>query len=179
MFRVTPTASDDELEWRIQQMLGESLGCDVEELAGSYRLKTDLGLEGNRAVQFFKAYGKVFDVDLVQLRASWPFFFRREGIQLSRATTLALIVAGSAGLLQWVLFPHFSALAGFVTVFGIFLLILAACKIAERINRGAEKPGMQEITISDLIEAARTGRFEVPEEIEEWVSKQEHHHPLI
>ncbi len=179
MFRVTPIDSDHELEWRIQQMLGESLGCDVEELAASYRLKTDLGLEGDRAVEFFKAYGIKFEVDLKELRASWPFFFRREGIQLSRATTLALIVAGSAGLLQWALFPHFSALAGFVTVFGIFLIILASCKIAERLNRGPEKPGMQEITVGDLIQAARTGIFKVPEEIEEWVSKQEHFHPLI
>lgn len=179
MIRATPAVDEDELEWRIKQMLGESLGCDVDELAASYRLKTDLGMEGHRAVGFFKEYGKEFGVDLKGLWTNWSFFFRPDGVHLSKATKLALIVAGSAGLLQWLLFRHFSALAGFVTVFGIFLIILASVKIAERMNGGPERPTTQEITVGDLIQAARTGRWKVPEEIEEWELKQEHFRPLI
>ncbi|HVJ08282.1 MAG TPA: hypothetical protein VM554_07845 [Acidisarcina sp.] len=168
-----------DLEWRIKLMLCEGLHCDADEIDPGYRLKADLDMEGDRAARFFKDYGNEFHVDLTELWANWFFYFRRERIELSKGTRLAMAVAASAGLLEWAMFPHFSALMGFVTVFGIFIVIFAAVKIALRMSPPPEKPGMQEITVAQLVQAAKDGKWSVPEEIREWVSKHEPSRPLI
>jgi hypothetical protein len=174
MPQIIPFPADQELEWRVRQLVAENCGCDVGELEESYTLRSDLHMDGDNAVRFFQQYGVEFGIDLTELRASWAFFFHPQNLWLSKTMKLALAVAGSAGLLEWILFPHFSPLVAFVTVGGLLVVILLSGEIAGRINRGPEKPAMQEITIGELIRAARSGTWKVPEEIQNWVAKQEY-----
>jgi Protein of unknown function (DUF1493) len=173
MSTVISIADKHDIGWRVKQCLAENRGYDAEELHADYRLRADLHLDGDNAVEFFEIYGREFHVDLSELKACWEFFFQPQNTWLSKPVKLALAVAVSAGLLEWALFPHFSAIAGFVTVFGIFIVILLSVQIAQRLNGERDKPEHQEITIGDLIEAAGTGTWKVSEEIQEWVSKQE------
>jgi hypothetical protein len=174
MPQIIPFPADQELEWRVKQLVAENCGSDVEELDAGYTLRSDLHLDGDDAVRFFEQYGSEFGTDLTELWASWSFYFRPQNLWLSGTMKLALAVAGSAGLLEWILFPHFSPLVAFVTVGGLFVVILLSVEIAGRINRGPEKPEMREITIGELILAARSGKWNVPKEIQDWVAKQEY-----
>ena len=171
---VIPFPADHDLEWRVKQLVAENCGADAEELEARYALRGDLHMDGDDAVKFFKEYGEEFDVDLKDLETCWGFFFRPQNLWLSRTMKLALGVAASAGVLEWILFPHFSLLVAFVTVGGLFAIILLSAEIAGRINRNPEKPEMQEITIAELIRSARSGKWKVPEEIQDWVAKQEY-----
>ncbi len=173
MPQVIPFPAEQELEWRVKQLVAENRGVDVDELERGFSLRTDLGMDGDDALEFFGKFGEEFGVDLSELRAGWPFFFGPEGIFLSLSMKLALAVSVSAGVLEWLLFPHFSSLVAFVTVGGLFVVILVAIEIAGRVNRGGPRPAMQEITIGELIDAARSGEWKVPKEIREWVSKQQ------
>lgn len=166
--------SREELELYMRQFVARERGMDVEQIAAQHTLRTDLGMDGDDAVEFFAKYEKEFGVDLMDLGKCWSFYFGPEGwLFLTKGVKLALIAAASAGVLEWLLLPGLSAIGGLVTVTGLFLLILVAVKIAERINARPEKaPEMQEITVGELVDAARSGRWIVPEEILEWVSKQ-------
>jgi hypothetical protein len=179
MPQVLPFPTEMQLEWRVKDRLAEKLAVDGDEISMHFRLRSDLGMDGDNAVEFFQRYGDDFGVDLTELKAAWQFYFGPERPALSRGTKLALIAGISAWLLQAILYPQLSTFFALVTAAALSLIVWLAVEIAERINRNPEVPAEREITVGELVEYARTGVWKVPEDIQKWVSKQEQYHRSI
>ncbi len=179
MPQVLPFPTEMQLEWRVKDRLAEKLAMDGDEISMHFRLRSDLDLDGDSAVEFFQRYGDDFKVDLTELKAAWRFYFGPERPALSRGTKLALIAGASAWLLQAMLYPQLSTFFGLVTAVALSVIVWLAVEIAERLNRDPEVPAEREITVGELVEHARTGIWRVPEDIQQWVSKQEQSHRSI
>lgn len=173
MAQVLPFPVQMQLELRVKDRLAVKLAIDGDEIQMNYRLRSDLGLDGNSAVEFFQRYGEDFSVDLTELKAAWQFYFSPERAAISRGTKFALVAGASAWLLQAMLFPQISTFFGLVTAAGLAAVVWLAEQIAERMNRDPEIPAEREITVGELIENARTGVWHIPEDIQRWVAKQE------
>jgi hypothetical protein len=172
MPQVLPFPTEMQLEWRVKDRLAAKLAIDGDEISMLFRLRSDLGMDGDNAVEFFQRYGDDFGVDLTELKAAWRFYFGPERPALSRGTKLALIAGVSAWMLQAILYPQLSTFFGLVTAAGLSVIVWLAVEIAERMNRDPEVPTEREITVGDLVEHARTGVWKVPEDIQKWVLKQ-------
>jgi acyl carrier protein len=173
MAQVLPFPVEMQLELRIKDRLAVKLAIDGDEIQMNYRLRSDLGLDGDSAVEFFQRYGEDFGVDLTELKAAWQFYFSPERAAISRGTKFAIVAGISAWLLQAMLFPQLSTFFGLVTAAGLSVIVWLSVAIAERMNRDPEIPAEREITVGQLIENARTGIWKVPEDIQRWVAKQE------
>lgn len=149
---IDPTEQpDNDLEARIHALILQQTDirrpfCDTDELLD------DLGLDGDDAVEFFDAYAETFSVDLTPLHARWRDHFGPEGFPLSFG--LGMVLVGTTvsvplilmGLPEWLVFA-----LGMTAAFG-WLIGLRAWPLA----RG---PRLVPITVSDLIHAARIGRW--------------------
>jgi acyl carrier protein len=173
MPQVLPFPTEMQLEWRVKDRLAVKLAMDSDEISMNFRLRSDLGMDGDDAVEFFDRYAEDFGVDLHELKAGWQFYFGPERAALSRGTKLAMIAGVSAWLIQAMLYPQLSTFFALVTAAALSLIVWLAVEIAERLNRDPEIPVEREITVGELVEHARTGIWKVPEDIQKWVLKQE------
>ena len=173
MPQVLPFPVEMQLELRVKDRLAVKLAIDEDEIQMTYRLRSDLGLDGDSAVEFFQRYGEDFGVDLSELKAAWRFYFSPERAAISTGTKFAMVAGLSAWLLQAMLFPQISTFFGLVTATALTGIVWLSVAIAERMNRDPEIPAEREITVGELIGNARTGIWKVPEDIQRWVAKQE------
>jgi|GEM_PF-840528 len=125
-------------------------------LRESDRLLEDLGLDGDDAVDFFEAYGTTFGVDLDPLHQRWAQHFGPEGFPLSFTLGMVLIAAVAGGLLAFTGLPKWAVIGlGLAAAFG-WLIGLRAWPL----GRGQVAIP---ITVGDLNEAARLGRWPDPD----------------
>jgi AcrR family transcriptional regulator len=140
------------IEERVFEFVASETGVRRRKLKLSTRLREDIRMDGDDAVEFFQAFAMMFDADLTSLWNNWDGHFGPEAasswpaIRALIASVLVAILAGSAipGIPRWALL-----LAAVAMWFGLSRLQIA----------GGGDPDMQPITIQDLVDAAMTRRW--------------------
>ena len=112
------------------------------------RLAQDLGMDGEDAVEFFDEFQRDFGVDLVDLHMHWDQHFSPEGT-LSLGALAAIVLCITAGF--W-LREAIGILPAWV--WGLILIAIAAL-IHQRFAKDDRLP----VTVGDLIESVRVGRW--------------------
>ena len=143
--------------------MAEQTGVAREKLSLESRLSFDLGIEGDDAVELFDGFKREFEVDVSELHLYWDSYFAPEGISWVTAVFVGAPVILVAIVLSkffpkwpdWLSLPV-GATIGFAGVFGWTALM--------------RRPGPNEITIGELIEAAQTGRFRVQSAVKERIA---------
>lgn len=140
------------IEERVLEFVAGETGVRRRKLKLTTRLREDIRMDGDDAVEFFQAFAIMFDTDLSPLWNNWETDFGPEAvsswptIRALIASVLVAILAGSAipGIPMWAL------LAAAVAIwFGLSRLQIA----------GGGDPDMQPITVQDLVDAAMTRRW--------------------
>jgi hypothetical protein len=140
------------IEERVFEFVASETGVRRRKLTLSTRLREDIRMDGDDAVEFFRAFAMMFDADLTPLWNNWDTHFGPEAapswptIRALIASVLVAILAGSAipGIPIWALL-----VAAFAMWFGLSRLPAA---------RGSD-PNMKSITIQDLVDAATARRW--------------------
>ena len=132
-------ASFTAQHWRIRK---------DRRLTADTRLAQDLGIDGEDAVEFFDEFQRDFGVDLVDLHMHWDQHFSPEGT-LSLGALAAIVLCITAGF--W-LREAIGILPAWV--WGLILIAIAAL-IHHRFAKDDRLP----VTVGDLIESVRVGRW--------------------
>jgi len=113
------------------------------------RIAEDLGVDGEDAVEFFKDFGKRFNVDFADLRIRWNQHFAPEGSG-SFGYIVVLCLGVTAGFWLHDLF-------GLIPPWGWGIALIVAAILIHR--RWFAKDKMLPISVGDLVESARLGRW--------------------
>ena len=122
-----------------------------QKLTSNTRLAQDLGMDGDDAAEFFEKFSQEFAVDLQDLRVHWNQHFAPEGA-LSLGAMAAIVLCITAGF--W-LRDAIGILPAWA--WGIALVALAAL-----IHHRLGKDKMNPVTIGDLVDSVRLGRWNKP-----------------
>ena len=136
------------LEERIVAFATEELGMRPGRIGLSSRLSHDLGMDGDDAVQFFERFGEDFKVDLTVLYDHWREHFGGEGMSLE-----AMLVIGAAVGLGIILHEAFQPIPWW-----IWMIVLLCAFHFGYYRRFKVVP----VTVSDLVDAAKEGRWVKP-----------------
>jgi hypothetical protein len=141
----------DDPQERIISFTAKELGMKAERVRLDSRLSHDLGMDGDDAVEFFQAFGKDFNVDLEALWHHWDRHFRPEG---GGPPLGFVIVIGASVFVGDLLHQAVRR----IPVWGwMIVLILAFGWAYSRFF--TERRGLNPITVQDLVDAARTGKW--------------------
>jgi acyl carrier protein len=138
----------DMLEERVQGFTARHLGVKRDKLSTGTRLNQDLGMDGDDAVEFFRAFGAEFKVNLDDLYGRWNQHFGPDGGP-SFGFLIIIVLCITAGFLLRDVFGLFPAWA-----WGIGLTVLVI--LAHQLWFARKK---LPITVGDLIDSARSGRW--------------------
>lgn len=144
----TECQTDAPLEDKVLSFTGERWPMRRHKLSMSTRLAQDLGMEGDDAVAFFKEFGQRFNVDLAALHVRWGQHLSPEGSG-SFGAVVVLCLCITAGF--WV-----HDLVGLLPAWGWGI---ALAGVAFFIYQRWVAKKMLPITIEDLVESARSGRW--------------------
>ena len=137
------------LEEQVLSFVAQHRQTDPGKLSSTTRLAQDLGMQGEDATEFLKEFSKAFSVNPDGLRARWRQHFSPEG----RGTLFAIaamVVCVAAGF-------RLAEALGILPAWGWGLLLIVLFLLSyQRWRRNHAKAP---ITIADLIEAARSGRW--------------------
>jgi len=153
----------DELERDICRFVSETVGMRLDRVHLTSTLGKDFGLDGDDAVEFFEAYANAFQVDVTGLRVEWSEFFGPEASGGGATGLLFLapfvVAAASVFLVQWIFgFPWPNERALVVLILGGVLLL--AWRRLDFWPYEKLFPLPKQITVAELIEAARRGRWQ-------------------
>ena len=139
----------DDLEAQVTAFVAAQR--EGQSVTPASRLFEDLRLDGDEAVGFFEAFAARFRTDLAPLHSHWAAHFRPKeppaGRALRRVATVVGLLAVALGMVYFGAHPGW-AWAG--STVGMALLVWG------RWRRGPKRVA---ITVGDLVEAARTGRW--------------------
>jgi len=147
---------------RVLGFVIEQTGLRREKLNLGSRLSFDLEIEGVDAEEFFDQFRVEFSVDISDLERRWNAYFAPDGVSLAVAAIVFVPAIGLTILFcsVWPRGPVWiCALMGFA------LSYAGLCSWVAKTLR----PGLNEITIADLVKAAQTGRLQlnsIPEKSE-------------
>ena len=116
------------------------------------RIAQDLGMDGDDAVEFFADFGKRFDVDFGDLHIRWDEHFAPEGSG-SWGAMAVLCICVIAGFWLHDLFGLLPSWGWGIALIGM-AAVIHQCWFA--------KDTILPITVGDLVEAARSGRWTKP-----------------
>jgi hypothetical protein len=116
------------------------------------RITQDLGMDGDDAVEFFKDFGGKFNVDFADLHLRWEQHFAPEGSG-SLGAVVVLCLCVTAGF--W-----FYDLFGLLPPWGWGIASTSAAFLIYQ--RWFAKDTTPPITVGDLVESARSGRWTKP-----------------
>jgi acyl carrier protein len=140
----------NSVEERVRRLVASQRALSVERVTVESRLQDDLGLEGDDAVELFKAFEKEFETDCSALWRLWDEHFAPEG---GVSPLFALVLAGlfgagfALGTFQKWLPPWIYGVA----LAGIWIWPLRCWPVRGR--------NLSPITVQNLIDAARTRRW--------------------
>jgi hypothetical protein len=138
----------DDVQERVMRFTAQHWPVrENRKLTSDTRLAQDLGMDGDDAVEFFKKFGDEFKVNLDDLYTRWKQHFGSEGAPL--LASIVVILAIVAGFWLRDLFGVLPAWGWGVALIAISLLLY------QRWRRRRTVP----ITVRDLIETARSGRW--------------------
>ena len=141
----------DALEEQVRHLVSEMAGVSIEKVTLGTRLGHDLGMDGMDAVEFFHAYEKQSQVNLSTLWTEWSKFFGPESWDLSGTLLLAVAVA-IAGALSFLVENIIGVrLSGWLVIAAMFVLAFFTLFLRSRLFP------LREISVADLIQAARQG----------------------
>lgn len=112
------------------------------------QLAHDLGMDGEDAVEFFDEFHRDFGVDLEDLHMHWDQHFSPEGT-LSLGVLVAIVLCITAGF--W--------LRGAIGILPAWAWGLVLIAIAALIHHRFTKDDRLPITLGDLVESVRIGRW--------------------
>jgi hypothetical protein len=131
----------------------------LDRVESQATLRSDLGMDGDDAVQFFEAYAKRFDVELSSLNARWHEYFDIEPPRSSPREPIAWLVL----LAVWLplMFGANAALGITLPAWAVALggaLMLAVWRYVEYWPLWGILPPRprREVSVLDLVEAARS-----------------------
>lgn len=116
----------------------------------SLRLRQDLGMDGDDAVEFFKTLHERFGTDLTQLNEHWSDHFGPEGFSLWNGVVFipAAIVGGLA-----------AAAASLSAVWGVAIGVILVAAWVWTIRRWGPPDKMVPITVGEVIAAVEAGAW--------------------
>ncbi len=140
----------DSIEEQVRRFVASRRALAVEKVTGKSRLQDDLGLAGDDAVELFKEFDKEFETDCSVLWRFWGEHFAPEG---GPSLLFALVLAGlfGAGFVLGTFQKWLPPWLCGVVLAGIWIWPLRCWPV-----RGPEPV---QITVQDLIDAARTQRW--------------------
>ena len=141
------------LEDRIVAFVAQERGDKIEEIQLSCRLSHDLGMDGDDAVEFFEQFGKEFNVDLSALGPHWHEHFGPEGGVPSLG---CMVVIGAAVVIGDGLHGAYQPIPGWLWV---IVLLSAFGWIYTRFFTDREQAGCLPVTVADLVDAAKEGKW--------------------
>jgi acyl carrier protein len=151
---------DDSIQDRVFAFVVEHTGVRRETLMPNTRLGSDIGLDGDDALEFFQAFRKEFAVDITDLQLFWDRYFAPEGMTLS--TGLLFAIPGLVfGVLFTHLFPHLPDWFCFALAYAFCLASLCY------LGKWRHKKRFPQVSIQDLIDTAKSGRWtkELPDKV--------------
>lgn len=145
--------ANDDLENEVRQMLARERGLSVKRITPSSRLREDLGMDGDDAVEFFVEVNQRFGTDLSSLQENWSRYFSPEGLSLwNGAIIVPFAAAGGitgAGL-NWPKWAAALLALGFV---------VAAYWGLSKLPRRKSAQSELAITVAELIAAVKAGAW--------------------
>jgi hypothetical protein len=142
-----------DLEDRIIEFTAEERGMKRKRILLSSRLSHDLGMEGDDGVDFFEKFGKKFSVDLEPLWKHWPRHF---GPEFSGLSLGAIVLVVACVVLGDLLHRAIHRIPGWAAMIA---LIVVAVWIYNRFFADRDQPGVIPVTIQDLVDAAKAGKW--------------------
>lgn len=145
--------ANDDVEHQVTQMLARERGLSVERITPSSRLREDLGMDGDDAVEFFVELNQRFGTDLTALQENWQRYFSPEGLSLWNAAIVVPFAAagGVAGAaLHW---PKWAA------VLMALAFVIAAYWGLSKLPRRKSARSVVAITVAELIAAVKAGAW--------------------
>lgn len=148
-----------DIEETVLRSVSRERGIKFAKLNLSDRLKVDLGMDGDDAVEFFEKFAAEFNVDCSELQDCWDSYFAPEAVAWPPATIPALMIGSAViGVLMAIFFPGPYGWAGFFLLLGICLATLFAWAQFNTM-RERRNPTSPQITIAQLVDAATTKRL--------------------
>jgi len=154
----------DLLELEVRRLISKERGMSIERISATSRLGDDLGMDGDDAVEFFQAYERAFRVDISALRAEWSAYFGPEG----GASPVVLLVFAPGAIVAMTSIFIIESTTGIqlsswlkvsvVTALTMFLSFAWSRWTFWPLNR-LFPSRLKQITVADLIEAARRGTW--------------------
>jgi hypothetical protein len=142
--------TDASLEERVLSFVSQHWPIPKRhKLCVETRIAQDLGMDGDDAVEFFKDFGEKFCVDFADLHIRWDQHFVPEG-GWSFGAMIVLCVCVTAGFWLHDLF-------GILPAWGWGIALIGAAVLIHQ--RWFAKDTMLPITVGDLVESARSGRW--------------------
>lgn len=145
--------ANDDVEYEVTSMLARERGLPVKRIAPSSRLREDLGMDGDDAVDFFTEINQRFGTDLSTLQANWQQFFSPEGLSLWNAAVVVPFAAAggvTGAALHW---PKWAA-----ALLALAFVIAAYWGLSKLPRRKSAKSEAA-ITVTELIAAVKAGAW--------------------
>ncbi|MGC6329153.1 acyl carrier protein [Rhizorhabdus sp. FW153] len=145
--------ANDDVESDIAQMLARERRLPIERIQPSSRLREDLGMDGDDAVEFFVKVNQRFGTDFLSLQENWSRHFSPEGLSLwNTAVVVPFAAAGGAtgAALNW---PKWAAML--LALAFVFAAYWGLSKLPRRKSAKSELA----ITVAELIEAVKAGAW--------------------
>lgn len=145
--------ANDDVENEVRQMLARERGLSVERIKPSSRLREDLGMDGDDAVEFFVEVNQRFGTDLTSLHENWSRYFSPEGLSLWNAAIVVPFAAAggiTGAALDW---PKWAA------VLLALAFVVAAYWGLSKLPRRKSAQSDWAITVAELIAAVKAGAW--------------------
>jgi acyl carrier protein len=145
----TPMASRD-YQSEVIDILADERGLPAERLQLSDRLRQDLGMDGDDAVDFFNGLHERFGTDLTHLHERWSEHFGPEGF--SCWTGLVIMPAAVMG-------GVIAAVAGLSTFWGVAVTVALLAAWLWVMRRWGPSDKMVPVTVQEVVAAVEAGAW--------------------
>jgi acyl carrier protein len=145
--------ANDDVEHDVRQMLAHERGLPVERITPSSRLREDLGMDGDDAIEFFLELNQRFGTNLSTLEENWSRYFSSEGLSLWNAAIIVPFAAAGGVIGAALHWPKWAAVLLALT------FVIAAYWGLSKLPRRKSAQSDWAITVAELIAAVKAGAW--------------------